>query len=91
MGTSSYVDILKNGKEVEQSITLGATASDETQVVSGLKSGQEVVLVSLSAKVPSSTGSSTGGGLTGGGLGGGGGLTGGGGGFTGGGGGGGRR
>jgi uncharacterized membrane protein YgcG len=91
LGTSSYVDILKNGKEVEQSITLGATASDETQVVSGLKSGQEVVLVSLSAKVPSSTGSSTGGGLTGGGLGGGGGLTGGGGGFTGGGGGGGRR
>jgi multidrug efflux pump subunit AcrA (membrane-fusion protein) len=68
LGTSSYVDILKNGKEVQQAITVGAASGTETQVETGLKSGQQVVLVALSAKIPSSTGLGSGGGLTGGGF-----------------------
>jgi uncharacterized membrane protein YgcG len=85
VGTSSYVDVLKNGKEQEVKVTVGATGEPYDQILSGLKSGQEVVIASLSSTVPSSTsGAST----RGGGLGGGGGFGGGGGGFGGGGGGG---
>ena len=85
LGTSSYVDLLKNGKEVEQTVTIGAEGSPYTQITSGLKEGQEVVIASLSATIPSSTGTGTGravfggGGFGGGGFGGGGGLGGGGG------------
>lgn len=78
-GTSSYVYVLKNGKEVQQTIGVGATGSEETQVTSGLRTGEEVVIASLSERVPSATSGSGfprggfGGGLggAGGGLGGG--------------------
>ena len=59
-GTSSYVYLLKNGKEVEQAVTVGAAGGTYTQVLSGLKSGQEVVIASLSSKVPSTGSSSSG-------------------------------
>ena len=74
-GTTSYVYLLKGGKEVQQTIGVGAVGTSETQVTSGLKSGQEVVIASLSARVPSSGSSSSGfsgrGGFGGGGFGGG--------------------
>ena len=54
-GTSSYVDILKKGKEVQQTVTVGATGEPYDQILSGLKSGQEVVIASLGSTVPSST------------------------------------
>jgi membrane fusion protein, macrolide-specific efflux system len=86
LGTGSYVYILKNGKEVEQTVTVGAVGSPYTQITSGLKSGQDVVIASLSASISTSgsTGTGTGravfgGGLGGGGFGGGGGFAGGGG------------
>jgi membrane fusion protein, macrolide-specific efflux system len=76
VGTSSYVYLLKNGKEIAQTVTTGASSGELTQVMSGLKSGQEVVIASLSARIPSSTSGSTGfggrGGFGGGGFGGGG-------------------
>jgi len=73
IGTSSYVDLLKNGKEVQQTIGIGATGSAETQVTSGLKAGQLVVIASLRASVPSGTSGGLGGGFGGrGGFGGGG-------------------
>jgi len=72
LGTSSFVYELKGGKEVEHTVTVGAVGTTLTQITSGLKSGQEVVLANLS--LPLSTGSSTsgglGGGFTGGGIGG---------------------
>lgn len=58
VGSYSFVYLLKNGKEVRQVITTGLSSGTETQVVSGLKEGQTVVLASLSAKVPSGDGSS---------------------------------
>jgi membrane fusion protein, macrolide-specific efflux system len=91
VGTSSFVYLLKDGKEVAQPVTVGATSGTYTQIKSGLKSGQEVVIASLSSRIPSSTSGSGFGGRGGfGGLGGGGGAVffgGGGGGFGGGGGG----
>jgi membrane fusion protein, macrolide-specific efflux system len=73
VGTSSIVYLLQNGKEVAQPVTVGATSGTYTQVKSGLKSGQEVVIASLSARIPSSTSGSTGSGRASfGGLGGGG-------------------
>jgi multidrug efflux pump subunit AcrA (membrane-fusion protein) len=47
VGNTSYVFLLKKGKEVRQSIGVGATSGTETQVTSGLKSGEEVVIASL--------------------------------------------
>jgi hypothetical protein len=81
-GTSSYVDVLKKGKEVQQTVTVGATGEPYDQILSGLKSGQEVVIASLSSTVPSSTSGSTTRGFGGSGFGGPGGFTGGGGAFT---------
>ena len=48
----SYVDLLKNGKEVEQPVTVGTSSGEFTQIKSGLKSGQEVVIASLRAGSP---------------------------------------
>jgi multidrug efflux pump subunit AcrA (membrane-fusion protein) len=72
VGTSSYVYLLKNGKEVEQTVTIGAEGTPYTQITSGLKSGQEVVIASLSSSLSTGSGT-TGTGRTGfgGGLGGG--------------------
>ena len=48
VGTGSFVDVLKNGKEVTQLVTTGSASGVYTQIKSGLKSGQEVVIASLS-------------------------------------------
>jgi multidrug efflux pump subunit AcrA (membrane-fusion protein) len=61
LGTASFVYELKGGKEVEHTVGVGAVGTTLTQITSGLKSGQEVVLANLS--IPLSTGSSTSGGL----------------------------
>jgi len=84
LGTSSYVYLLKSGKEVEQTVTVGAVGSPYTQITSGLKSGQDVVIASLSSASLSTGSGTTGTGRAvfgGGGLGGGAGGFGGGGGF----------
>ena len=83
VGTGSFVDMLKNGKEVVQPVTTGASSGEYTQIKSGLKSGQEVVIASLSRSISSGTtgtgatgrgfGGFGGGGFGGGGFGGGGG------------------
>jgi membrane fusion protein, macrolide-specific efflux system len=88
LGGSSFVYELAGGKEVTHSVSVGATGSTLTQITSGLKSGDRVVLAKRSASIPASGTTSEGGfarfggggGLSGGGFGGGGGL--GGGGFT---------
>lgn len=85
VGTASYVYELKNGKEVEHTVGVGAVGTTSTQITSGLKSGTKVVLANLSQSISTgsnSTGSSRFGGFGGfGGLGGGG-FTGGGGSFS---------
>ncbi|HTW09775.1 MAG TPA: hypothetical protein VME46_19890, partial [Acidimicrobiales bacterium] len=57
VGTLSYVYVLKNGKEVETRVTLGASGDAETQITSGLSVGAVVVIASLRATVPSGTSS----------------------------------
>jgi len=66
-GTSSYVDVLSNGKEVTTPVTVGAVGSTLTQIKSGLTPGEEVILAEVTSIVPSSSGF---GGFGGGGLGG---------------------
>jgi hypothetical protein len=81
VGSRSVVDVLANGTATPTVVTVGIVGATRTQVLSGLKEGQQVVLADLSSTVTSdsstSTGTGRGGGLTGGGLTGGG-LTGGG-------------
>jgi hypothetical protein len=98
-GTVARVNLLKNGKELSTSVVVGLVGDDRTQIVSGLSSGQQVVVtetlpsLSTGATSSGSTGTLGGGttGLGGGGVarlfggGGGGGFGGGGGGFRGGG------
>jgi hypothetical protein len=70
LGTASFVYELGQGKEVEHTVTLGAVGTTLTQITSGLKSGDKVVLANLAAKIPTA-GTSTspfGGGLGGGGA-----------------------
>jgi membrane fusion protein, macrolide-specific efflux system len=59
VGSGSFVDVLRNGKEVVVPVTTGASSGEYTQIKSGLKSGQEVVIASLSRST--SSGSATGG------------------------------
>jgi len=63
LGTESFVYVLKGGQEVEHTVGVGAVGTTLTQITSGLKSGQQVVLANLS--IPLSTGTSTSGGLGG--------------------------
>jgi hypothetical protein len=81
IGSRSLVDVLADGTATPTVVTVGIVGSARTQVLSGLRVGQQVVLADLSSTVTSDSSTSTttgrGGGLTGGGLSGGG-LTGGG-------------
>ncbi len=54
LGRSSFVYLLKKGKEVRHTIVVGATGGVLTQVKSGLHAGEAVVLANLSAGVPGS-------------------------------------
>jgi len=74
----STVTLFVNGKPVPVAVTVGAADATRTQILSGVKVGDEVVIATISSTIPSST-SGAGRGLTGGGGFGGGGFGGGGG------------
>jgi multidrug efflux pump subunit AcrA (membrane-fusion protein) len=71
-GTRSSVEVLSSGTPVAKSIKVGIVGSIYTQVVSGLKVGDRVVLADYAEPVPASNTSTVGGFGGGGGLGGGG-------------------
>jgi multidrug efflux pump subunit AcrA (membrane-fusion protein) len=81
-GAGSTVTLFVNGKPDPVAVTVGASDATLTQILSGVKVGDEVVIATITSTIPSST-TGTGRSLTGGGGFGGGGF--GGGGFTGGG------
>ncbi|HEX2903242.1 MAG TPA: HlyD family efflux transporter periplasmic adaptor subunit [Jatrophihabitans sp.] len=56
LGQLSTVTVLSKGKPVTTRITLGAIGSDRTQVLTGLKAGQQVVLANLSEPLPTTAG-----------------------------------
>ena len=80
IGAFSTVERYANGTVTAQRVTVGATGSDRTQIVSGLTAGDEVVLATVSEPLPTDSTSTSrlrvggtsltggGGGLTGGGL-----------------------
>jgi macrolide-specific efflux system membrane fusion protein len=88
-GSLGTVTLQKNGKDVSQQVVVGLRGDSRTQIISGVNSGDQLVITIALPSVSSSgsTGSSGSGTLGGGGLGGLGGLGGGGGFFRGGGGG----
>jgi trimeric autotransporter adhesin len=74
-GSSTYVELLTDGKPARQAVVIGAVGPGWTEVRSGVTSGQQVVLANLEAAVPSSsntlsgrTGFRTSGGFGGGGF-----------------------
>ena len=69
--TGSTVTLLVGGQPQTRTVTLGATDSTRTQVLSGLNAGDQVVIATITSSVPSS-GSGTGARAFGGGFGGGG-------------------
>jgi hypothetical protein len=71
LGTRSYVETVSNGTLARKLIKIGMVGDVYTQVLSGLKPGDTVVLADYAAPVPSSN-TATLGGFGGGGLGGGG-------------------
>jgi macrolide-specific efflux system membrane fusion protein len=87
-GSLATVNLMKNGKVVPQQVVVGLRGDSRTQIISGVKAGDQLVItIALPSLSTSTTGSGTGSGtLGGGGLGGLGGLGGGGGFFRGGGG-----
>jgi multidrug efflux pump subunit AcrA (membrane-fusion protein) len=75
-GSTGTVQVLVGDAVTSTRVQVGAVGPVRTQIVSGLKSGQRVVLADLSAALPSSsTGARVGGGFGGGGFGGGGNFT----------------
>jgi hypothetical protein len=70
-GSIHYVDMLKNGTITRHEVKIGMVGSIYTQITSGLRIGQSVVLADLAEPVPSSNtdtlGGFGGGGFTGGG------------------------
>jgi len=79
-GAGSTVTLLVNGKPVTTAVTVGAADASRTQILSGVKVGDEVVIATISSTIPSSTSGTGrsffggGGGLGGGGIGPGGGT-----------------
>ncbi len=68
IGSLSYVMVKNNTKETRVTIAVGAADAQETQVLSGLKLGQEVVLANRALAIPTTTsGFGFGGGFGGGG------------------------
>jgi hypothetical protein len=58
-GTSSYVYVLVNGKEVKETVKVGSQGTSLTQITSGLKAGEKVVETIVTSTVPSSSSSSS--------------------------------
>ena len=79
LGAFSTVERYANGTVTAQRVTVGATGSDRTQIVSGLTAGDRVVLATVSEPLPTDSTSTsrlrvggtslTGGGFSGGGIG----------------------
>ena len=59
-GTGSAVQVLENGQPTLRPITVGASDSLRTQVISGLNAGDQIVVATVTKNVPTTT---TGGGL----------------------------
>jgi HlyD family secretion protein len=55
VGSRSYVDVLRDGKAISRTVTVGAVGVALTQINSGLAAGQEVVLADMDQAVPSSS------------------------------------
>jgi multidrug efflux pump subunit AcrA (membrane-fusion protein) len=72
IGSSSYVNVLRNGQSVPVTVTVGASDPTRTQILSGLNKGDVVILAEIGAKPPTG-GATPGGGGAGGVRGGGGG------------------
>jgi multidrug efflux pump subunit AcrA (membrane-fusion protein) len=53
-GQLHTVEVLTDGKPVQTRVTVGAVGSERTQISSGLKAGQQVVLADLAAPLPTS-------------------------------------
>jgi multidrug efflux pump subunit AcrA (membrane-fusion protein) len=70
-GTGSTVTLFVNGKPVPTVVTVGAADATLTQILTGVKVGDKVVIATITGTIPSST-TGTGRSLTGGGFGGGG-------------------
>ena len=70
-GAGSTVTLFVNGKPVPTAVTVGAADATLTQILSGVKVGDQVVIATITSTIPSST-TGTGRSLTGGGFGGGG-------------------
>jgi multidrug efflux pump subunit AcrA (membrane-fusion protein) len=70
-GTHS-VTVVQGGKTTTVPVTIGVVGTDVTQIKSGLKAGQQVVIADLGQQLPSSTSSTNSGFRPGGGFGGGG-------------------
>ena len=70
-GAGSTVTLFVNGKPDPVAVTVGASDATLTQILSGVKVGDEVVIATITSTIPSST-TGTGRSLTGGGFGGGG-------------------
>lgn len=70
-GAGSTVTMFVNGKPDPVAVTVGASDATLTQILSGVKVGDEVVIATITSTIPSST-TGTGRSLTGGGFGGGG-------------------
>ena len=66
VGSSSYVNVERNGQEVQVPVTVGASDPTRTQIISGLNKGDQVILAEIGAKPP--TGGATPGGGGGGGV-----------------------
>lgn len=54
VGTSTTVEVMRNGKPQTQRVTVGARGVDSVEITAGLNAGDQVVLAEVSAPVPSS-------------------------------------
>ena len=55
IGTGALVSVYAKGKVTRQAVTTGVVGIDRTEIKTGLKAGQQVVLANLHEAVPSST------------------------------------
>jgi multidrug efflux pump subunit AcrA (membrane-fusion protein) len=65
-GTTSTVQVLKNGVASSVVVTTGAADSSQTEIQSGLAAGDTVIIATVTSTIPSTTTTGAGRGLTGG-------------------------
>jgi hypothetical protein len=59
-GPEHLVYLLENGKQVDHRVSVGAVGGQLTQITSGLREGEQVILANLSAGIPSQTSNNNG-------------------------------